>query len=111
MQRIFIGALARPGFVVECVRDGREALERFLDEPECVDVFVTDHRMPRLDGHELVAALRRCGFGGPVIVVAAAFSAADRAAYAALGAEQVLLKPVALEVLRAAVEVAARLPA
>jgi CheY-like chemotaxis protein len=110
MQRFFVAALVQPGFAVECVCDGREALDRFIADERGFDVLVVDHRMPRLNGYELVDALRRIGFGGPVLIVAAALVPADRSAYRALGVEQFLTKPIPIDALRAAVSEAARLP-
>ena len=110
MQRIFVAALAQPGFAIECVCSGQEALDTFTQAERGFDVLVIDHRMPGMSGCELVAALRDCAFGGPVIIISAALARPDRASYRALGVEQFLAKPITLDALRAAVAEAARLP-
>jgi two-component system response regulator AtoC len=49
--------LCTSGFAVVSAADGLEALERF--ESERVDLVISDHRMPRLDGLGLLRAVRR----------------------------------------------------
>lgn len=51
------GLLSRAGFTVLTASDGREALERLASDPP--DAIVTDLRMPRLDGMELVTEALR----------------------------------------------------
>lgn len=110
-QRILVGALARPGYAVECVCDGQEAIERFASDPRGFDVLVTDHWMPRIDGLGLVRTLRGLGFHGTAVVVSASLMPDDRAAYRHLGVSVLLDKPVDIGVLRGAVDAAPRLPA
>jgi CheY-like chemotaxis protein len=99
-------ALARPGVVVECVRDGLEAFEHFekYGEP---DLLVTAHDLPRLDGLALVSRLRRAGYSGRVIVTAAALPAAAAAAYGALNVAAILASPLPVDALIAAAELSA----
>jgi len=49
--------LSSSGYGVVAASDGLEALERF--EAERVDLVISDHRMPRLDGLGLLRAVRR----------------------------------------------------
>ncbi len=57
--------------VLEAV-DGREALVLFVKEP-AIDFVVTDFLMPRLDGMQLVRAIRASGERGklPIIMMSA----------------------------------------
>ncbi len=103
---ILVSALVRPGFAVECVCDGQEALERYTRDAGGFDVLVTDHQMPRLDGLALVRRLRECGFAGGVVVVSGSLTQRVRAAYRALGADALLNKPIEPRALRAAVDAA-----
>src|SRR3954466_13143388 len=50
-------ALEAEGFVVRCYGDGAEALRGLTAQP--ADLAVLDIKMPRMDGMELLAQLRR----------------------------------------------------
>lgn len=78
--------------VVALACDGREALELQAASP--VDLIVCDIRMPRVDGLELLTALRARGDGVHFVLLTgfAEFEYARRAV--ALGADGYLLKPV-----------------
>ena len=83
-------------------RDGEEALELLRTRP--VDLLVTDIRMPRMDGIELVSRLRELERPPMVLVV----SGYDDFSYAVemlrSGAQDYLLKPVERERLYEALE-------
>ncbi|HYE50569.1 MAG TPA: response regulator [Azospirillaceae bacterium] len=59
--------LERRGYRVTLARDGVEALAAHGADP--ADVLVTDLKMPRLDGRQLVHALRRERGDLPVVVM------------------------------------------
>lgn len=66
MRELLRQALAASGFDVTTASDGVEALELLADtEP---DLIVTDLNMPRMDGFELVAAVR-CGSISPRVPI------------------------------------------
>ena len=81
--------------VVAAAKDGREALE-MLEARPC-DVMLTDIRMGRMDGLELVAEARARCPGLSVVMMSAYddFSYAQQAMR--LGVEDYLLKPINLE--------------
>jgi CheY-like chemotaxis protein len=58
IRRLLSGALTRRGLKVVEAGDGTEALEAFHGAAGDVDLLITDMRMPRLGGCELVRALR-----------------------------------------------------
>lgn len=70
--------LARKGFRVTTACDGREALAAHARD--AADVVVTDMRMPRLGGRELIQALRGPQPSLPVVVVTGFLSSDDEAA-------------------------------
>src|SRR5215471_4109274 len=94
------------GFKVEEACDGQEALEKM--ETFGPHLLVTDLVMPRLDGFELLRALRAQGAGLPVIVLSA-FGNIETAAKTVheFGAFWFLEKPIRFSALRCLVERAA----
>lgn len=75
--------------------DGRIALDMF--EQQHIDLLVTDIRMPRLTGIELISAVRRL-YPETHCILLTAYSEFDYAKQAIrLGVENYLLKPVAKE--------------
>ncbi|HSJ98641.1 MAG TPA: sigma-54 dependent transcriptional regulator [Myxococcota bacterium] len=87
-------ALQASGYAVIPARDGAEALARFDREP--VDLVLSDHRMPRLDGLGLLRALR--GRGAVPFVLYSAGPEPELAFRAArLGAACCLAFPFRLE--------------
>src|SRR6184192_2279282 len=66
MREIFSAWLRNLGCAVTEVSDGKEALEALARGK--FDVLVTDVRMPRVNGVELVRQLNRSGSYTPVII-------------------------------------------
>jgi two-component system response regulator HydG len=98
--------LEQEGFEVVAAADGQEALE--LLTTSVPDVIVTDLKMPRVDGLELLRRARAAHEDLPVVVVTA-FGAVDSAISAMrAGAEDYLEKPVQLEELVVVLERALR---
>ncbi len=87
------GCCARPGYEVHTVADGRAALDAARARPP--DLVVSDVMMPRLDGLQLVAALRADPrtAGTPVLLLSA--RAGQEASIEGLeaGADDYLVKP------------------
>jgi eukaryotic-like serine/threonine-protein kinase len=89
--------LAFPGAAVDCVANGREALESFdRDRPS---VAILDLNMPELDGLELTALLRARDPNAvvPIIVLTASGGPADWKRLMAVGADRFLVKPVVID--------------
>lgn len=82
--------LTREGFRTVHARDGKVALELHLSlKPDIVLVDVT---MPRLDGWEVLAELRRRGHT-PVIMITALDKEVDRLQGLRIGADDYIVKP------------------
>jgi DNA-binding response OmpR family regulator len=82
--------LAREGFAVETVGDGRTALDRALADPP--DLVVLDLMLPGLDGLEVCRRLRALA-PVPVIMLTARGDESDRIIGLELGADDYVAKP------------------
>jgi CheY-like chemotaxis protein len=96
----------REGCRVLCAQNGEEALP--LLENNKVDAIVTDIRMPKMDGVELVKRLKASGTYTPTAVALTGFSDLSMRDAYELGIESQLSKPVSRKILVAAVKKALR---
>ncbi len=98
--------LAQGGYAAETVPDGWDAWELLQDRP--FDVLVTDLEMPRLDGHELIAKVRRSPElqALPVVVVSSRTADSMRARVRDAGADGFVPKPLRRKTLLDEVETA-----
>lgn len=87
-------ALTRDGHTVECVADGSLALDQLKAAPDSIDLLITDHHMPRMNGLELVTAVRTLPFAAKIIVFSSELSPAVSNAYNKLGVDRILPKPI-----------------
>lgn len=91
MREIFAAWLRKLGCAVTEVADGREALEAVARNN--FDAIVTDVRMPRVDGIQLVRHIHRSGNYIPVIIFVSGFVDLPLPDAYDLGVEAVLSKP------------------
>lgn len=99
-------ALERALYTVEHVRDGIEAAEALEHNP--FGLVILDLGLPRLDGVEVLARLRRGGNGMPVLVLSARDAVRDRVQALDLGADDYLTKPFDVDELLARLRVLER---
>jgi two-component system OmpR family response regulator/two-component system response regulator QseB len=95
--------LRQRGFQVDWVRSGDVAERELRGQP--YEAAVLDLGLPRKDGMEVLAELRRAGISMPVLVLTARDAVPDRVRGLDAGADDYVIKPVDLE------ELAARLRA
>ena len=95
--------LRQDGFAVDWVQDGRAAELAFETNP--YDTVLLDLGLPRKDGLEVLASIRRGGNSVPVLILTARDAVADRVKGLDAGADDYLVKPFDL------VELAARVRA
>jgi two-component system OmpR family response regulator/two-component system response regulator QseB len=95
--------LRQLGFQVDWVRDGEAAQRELRAQPYAAAIL--DLGLPRMDGLEVLAAVRRCGVTLPVLVLTARDGVPDRIRGLDGGADDYVVKPVDLH------ELAARLRA
>ncbi|MFP4308348.1 MAG: sigma-54-dependent transcriptional regulator [Desulfococcaceae bacterium] len=91
MRHLLAIMLERKGYQVSRAGDGKEALELLWNAP--ADMVITDIKMPRMDGLELLAEIRRRGTPCPVVFITA-FATIDSAVDAMRrGAADYVTKP------------------
>jgi two-component system response regulator MprA len=93
-------ALRLDGYDVVLAADGGEALAVLADAP-APDAVVLDVLMPEVGGIEVCRRLREAGDRTPVLMLTARDRIADRVRGLDAGADDYLVKPFALEELRA----------
>ncbi|MFE9812265.1 response regulator transcription factor [Streptomyces sp. NPDC005227] len=92
-------ALVRDGYEVSMAPDGMAALEELNRARQ--DVVVLDILMPEPNGLEVCRSLRARGDATPILMLTARDLVSDRVAGLDAGADDYLIKPFALEELRA----------
>jgi chemosensory pili system protein ChpA (sensor histidine kinase/response regulator) len=110
VRRVLGRTLARHGWETLLARDGVEALDTL--ERNVVDVIVTDIEMPRMDGFELMSAIRRHAKAAttPVVVLTSRSGDKHRAKAFEMGANAYLIKPFQEQELLDTLAREARLP-
>lgn len=93
----------RDGHSIDCMPDGSDALARLTENVNAYDLLITDHHMPRLNGFDLVSAVRRMPFKGKIMVFSSELSPLVAADYRKLGVDRILFKPVYPSFLRQAI--------
>ena len=106
LRKTLVRALARLGYAVDEARDGNEAMSSVA--VHTYDAIVLDLMLPGKSGLELLEIWRRRGVLVPVIILTALASVADRVRGLALGADDYLVKPFAIEELAARLEAVIR---
>lgn len=92
-------SLRQSGYLVEIAGDGRTA-DRWL-EAESFDLTILDLGLPGLDGSEVLQRLRARKQRMPVLVMSARDAVEERVRLLDLGADDYIVKPVALVELEA----------
>ncbi len=83
--------LEAPHRKIVVAQDGKEALD--LAAKENFDVVITDHRMPRAGGLELVRKLRQRKYSGKIVVLSAYLSEDNIGTYEELAVDEIVSKP------------------
>jgi DNA-binding NtrC family response regulator len=99
---------AEHGLVVDAAGDGREALKLLTDDKHNYSIFLTDLKMPGLDGMQLIKEIRKGSIPVTVIVMTGFGSVQDAVQAMRLGAYDFLPKPIDTDHLRLVVQRALR---
>jgi CheY-like chemotaxis protein len=99
-----------PGAKVTNACDGRMALMKIGAAAEPFDLIITDHRMPRIKGLDLVRQLRARKFPGKIIVLSAYLTQENIQAYEELQVDMMLAKPFDVGELQLAIDLLTKKP-
>ena len=94
-------SLRQSGYIVEVAGDGKTA-DRWL-ETETFDLAILDLGLPELDGSAVLQRLRQRKQATPILILSARMALEERVRLLDLGADDYLVKPVALVELEARV--------
>jgi CheY-like chemotaxis protein len=89
--RSISSVLEAPHRHITVATNGQEALAKLAKEN--FDIVITDHRMPRSGGLELVRKLRQRDYEGKIVVLSAYLSPENIGVYEQLDVDEVLGKP------------------
>lgn len=92
LQQMFCRVLSKNGYTPLPACDGEEALA--LLEHEHVDLIISDIMMPRLNGYQLVQALREADISIPVLMITAREGFDDMRRGFLSGGDDYMVKPV-----------------
>ena len=101
MRTALADVLEGEGYRPLTAADGEIGLRRAVDEKP--DLILLDIMMPKLDGFEVCAELRRLGHAVPVLMLTAKGQVEDRVTGLDVGADDYLVKPFSTEELLARV--------
>ena len=102
--------IGRLGHEVTTCHDGAEALARFREDPARFDLVLTDETLPGLRGDELAQALLALRPALPVLICTGYSDRLDEERARALGARALLMKPLDVSQLEAALDAALAAP-
>lgn len=102
--------LGGPTCKVTRARNGWEALIKIGVTTHPFDVIITDHRMPRMTGLDLVRRLRAQNFAGKIFVLSAYLSDEVIHAYQELKVDMMMTKPFDFDELQEAMAILHKKP-
>ena len=105
VQTLLSFPLRKDGYEVVQAVDGREALDRFSEQP--FDLVVLDVMLPQLDGLEVCRRLRARS-AVPIIMLTAKSEEIDKVVGLELGADDYITKPFSMREFRSRVKAALR---
>jgi DNA-binding response OmpR family regulator len=105
IQTLLSYPLRKEGYEVVLATDGRQALERFEEQP--FDLVVLDLMLPRIDGLEVCRRLRSRS-SVPIIMLTAKSEEIDKVVGLELGADDYITKPFSLREFSSRIKAALR---
>ena len=105
IQTLLSYPLRKDGYEVVQATDGRQALDRFAEQP--FDLVVLDVMLPQLDGLEICRRLRARS-AVPIIMLTAKSEEIDKVVGLELGADDYITKPFSMREFRSRIKAALR---
>ena len=106
LSNALAAVLRHHSYTVDAVYDGQDALD-YLENAE-YDAVILDWMMPKLDGLQVLKAIRERGISTPVLLLTAKGEVSDRVAGLDAGADDYLPKPFAMDELLARIRALTR---
>ncbi len=97
-RKVIQGLFKRLGLEIDLAEDGSQAVERVRDKK--YDLVFLDLLMPKMDGFQAAAELRKLGYDNPIVALTAVNSLETRKAAMEKGFDDYLIKPATVEMLR-----------
>ncbi len=92
--------LIKAGYQVDIAVTGKEAVEKFLSDPEGFDMILMDIQMPEMDGKDAARLIRESGYTKiPIIAMTAASMKGDREKCVEAGMNDYISKPIKKDIL------------
>ena len=95
LRQLFQHVLVKNGYTVTGVSNGAEALEAI--DAGYYDLIISDIMMPKMDGYELVRAIREAGQNTPVMMITAKDAFDDMRLGFLSGTDDYMVKPVDMD--------------
>ena len=95
LRELFCDTLAENGYEPISASDGEEALLKL--DCNTVDLIISDVMMPRMDGYTLADELRGANINIPIMLITARAELADKERGFLSGADDYMVKPIALD--------------
>ena len=92
LRQLFQHVLIKNGYAVTGVSNGEEAMDDI--DAGYYDLIISDIMMPKMDGYQLVRALREAGFTIPVMMITAKDAFDDMRMGFLSGSDDYMVKPV-----------------
>ena len=92
LRQLFQHVLTKNGYSVVGVSNGEEALHAL--DTSYYDLIISDIMMPKMDGYQLVSALREAGMTTPVMMITAKDAFDDMRLGFLSGSDDYMVKPV-----------------
>ncbi|MFZ1988228.1 MAG: response regulator transcription factor [Alphaproteobacteria bacterium] len=106
IRRFLRTSLVAQGYHITEAEDGAQALEMLRKGP--VDVLVLDLGLPKIDGFDVIKALRDSGSSVPIIVLSSRTDEGGKVRALDLGADDYVTKPFGVDELLARIRAALR---